>query len=68
MADEPFNPHKLAEAMAQMAEQMRPVLEMAEGQKKLLESQGWSPTAAEAYALELLLGMTRLMLRSAGKS
>lgn len=35
---------------------------MAEGQKKLLESQGWSPTAAEAYALELLLGLTRLML------
>lgn len=54
------------EAMMQLAESMKPVLEMAEGQKKLLESQGWSPTAAEAYALELLLGLTRLML-SGGK-
>jgi hypothetical protein len=66
MADE-FNPHQLAQSMAQMAEQMRPVIEMAEGQRKLLESQGWSPTAAEAYALELLLG-PRLALSSGAKS
>lgn len=52
----------LAESMMQLAEAMKPVLEMVEGQKKLLEAQGWSPTAAEAYALELLLGLTRLAL------
>lgn len=67
MADEPqaYNP---VEALIKMTEQMRPIVEMAEGQKKLLEAQGWSPTAAEAYALELLLGMTRMILGAAAKS
>lgn len=55
--------HKMAEAMAEIVGMMRPVVEAVEGQRKLLESQGWSPTAAEAYALELLLGLTRLALR-----
>lgn len=55
--------HSLAEAMVGIIESMKPILEAAEGQKKLLESQGWSPTAAETYALELLVGMTRLALR-----
>lgn len=55
--------HKMAEAMAEIVEMMKPVVEAVEGQRQLLGSQGWSPTAAEAYALELLLGLTRLALR-----
>ncbi len=60
------NMHDMVESLAGLAEAMKPVIELASGQRALLESQGWSPTAAEAYALELLLGLTRLAL-SAGK-
>lgn len=52
----------MPEAMAELAEQLGPVVEMCAGQRKRLEEEGWSPTAAEAYALELLLGLTRLAL------
>ncbi len=58
----------LPEAMAQIAEQMGPIVEMCVGQRTKLEEAGWSPTAAEAYALELLLGLTRLALGGQGKS
>ncbi len=50
-----------AEALLELAENMRPVIETAEGQRKLLEERGWSPSAAETYALELLVGMTRAL-------
>jgi hypothetical protein len=66
MSDE-SSPHKMAQAMVELAASMAPVIELAAGQRKLLESQGWSPTAAEAYALELLLGLTRLALSSGAK-
>lgn len=55
------------EALVALAEQMGPIIEMAEGQRKALESRGWSPTAAEAYALELLLGMTRAAMTAGTK-
>ncbi len=61
-------PFDLAEAMATVAEQMAPVVEMCEGQRKQLEARGWSLTAAEAYALELLLGITRLALSGGRKA
>jgi hypothetical protein len=53
---------EVSEALIRVTEQLRPIVEMAEGQRKLLEERGWSPTAAESYALELLLGMTRLVM------
>jgi hypothetical protein len=56
----------MVEGLAELAEAMKPILELAEGQRKMMEAQGWSPTAAEAYALELLLGLTRHAL-SGGK-
>lgn len=56
-----------AEALVGLVEQMAPIVEMAEGQRKALEARGWSPTAAEAYALELLLGMTRVALAGGTK-
>ncbi len=61
-----FNLHEMVKGLAVLAEAMKPVIELATGQRKLLEEQGWSPTAAEAYALELLLGLTRAAL-SGGK-
>ncbi len=54
--------HKMAEAMAAVIEEMKPILEAVQGQRKALEADGWSPTAAETYALELLLGLTRLVM------
>lgn len=57
----------MVESMIQLTEAMKPALEMATGQRKLLEAQGWSPTAAEAYALELLLGLTRVAFSGAKK-
>lgn len=60
MSDAPV--HTVADtatAMLTIIDMMGPIIEAAEGQKAALEQRGWSPTAAEAYALELLLGVTR---------
>jgi len=40
-------------------ERMLPVIEWAEGQKKLLVERGWSEESAERYAAEMLVGATR---------
>ena len=49
----------IAAALMEMVENMKPIVEAAEGQKRALEERGWSPTAAEKYATELLVAMTR---------
>lgn len=53
-------------ALAALAEQNEPLIEFAEGQKSKLIERGWSPGAAEQYALVVLCGLTRLALRTIG--
>jgi len=57
----------LAKGLVELMDAIAPIIEVAEGQRKLLESRGWSPTAAEAFALELLLGLTRQAMGGAKK-
>lgn len=49
----------ITQALMEVTENMQPVIEACEGQRKQLEERGWSPTAAEKYALELLLSITK---------
>ena len=46
-----------AEAMAQVMDQVQQFEEAARGYRATLERQGWSPTAAEAMALQLHAGL-----------
>lgn len=47
---------QLALNMMQMSEIIAPVFDTADGMRAELEKRGWSPTAAEAAALEWLRG------------
>lgn len=49
--------------MLGLADQWQPFYEAAEGQKAELERRGWSPSAAEAVAEEMLRGFVKLALR-----
>jgi hypothetical protein len=49
--------------LMQIAENMTRFIELADGERKKLEARGWSPTAAETYALELLVQCVRLSFR-----
>ena len=49
---------ELPNAMMGVAEAMLPIIEFCEGQRAELERRGWSPTAAESYALQLLTRLT----------
>lgn len=53
-------------ALAMFAEQNDPWIEFAEGQKMKMIERGWSPAAAEQYALVVLCGLTRMGLRAIG--
>lgn len=55
--------HDLMNALLEMGQNLEPIIEVAEGQRKKMEERGWSPTAAESVALEMLLGMVRLSFK-----
>lgn len=61
------NPDESAAAFMEMAEGMMPSVEWAEGQKTMMQNRGWSPSAAETYALELLLQVVRITFRQQTK-
>lgn len=48
---------KLTNGLITVVEGMQPLVDAANGFKKKLEEDGWSPTAAETAALTLLVGM-----------
>ena len=49
--------------LLQFNETVGPIFDHADGVRTDLERRGWSPTAAEAAALEVLLSLLRLALR-----
>lgn len=56
---------ELATALMDIAEQMSPILDAADGMRHELEGRGWSPTAAEQVALQWLLGAMTQVWRGA---
>jgi hypothetical protein len=56
MPEQPFDPdqmmHEIAKGIAQLRELLAPIDEAVSGYRKQLEESGWSPTVAEAMALE----------------
>jgi hypothetical protein len=52
--------HDLANSLLEASENLTPFIDHADGMRADLERRGWSPTAAEAVALEVLLGFVRL--------
>lgn len=62
-SDRPTEPSSLAAGLLEMVEGLGPVIDAADGFRKQLEERGWSPTAAEAGALEMLQGMLRMAFR-----
>lgn len=55
---------ELANGLMEMVENLRPMLDAAEGVKADMERRGWSPTASETAALEVYLGVIRLAFRT----
>ncbi len=51
----------LANGLLEMLDTLSPILDAAEGLKADLERRGWSPTAAEAVALEWLMNAQRFV-------
>lgn len=57
-------PPELAAALMSAGAMLTPIIEFAEGQRRMLEERGWSRTAAEQYALTVLLALTEKAWRS----
>lgn len=49
----------LASGLADLADDLEPLFEQADGLKKRMEDRGWSPMAAEQIALTWLTGALR---------
>jgi len=56
--------HDLLNGLLEMAENLTPFLDVAEGHRAEMERRGWSPTASETAALEIYLSMLRLALNA----
>lgn len=65
MGEGPEDPGSALTSMLCMLEAFAPIMEMAKGMKAQMEADGWSPTAAEDVARELLVGAVRLAMRGA---
>lgn len=55
----------LANSLIELLDSLSPILDAAEGLKADLERRGWSPTAAEAVALEWLMNAQRYVWQQA---
>lgn len=55
----------LANSLLELLDSLSPILDAAEGLKADLERRGWSPTAAEAVALEWLMNAQRYVWQQA---
>lgn len=62
MSDADKARHELTNGLLEATEQMGPLLDAAEGHRAEMERRGWSPTAAEAAALEFYLALLRVAL------
>jgi len=60
-------PSTFPEALLMMTEQLLPLGEAVDGYRKQAEARGYSPTAAEATALELHSALLRTMFRQVAK-
>lgn len=48
-----------------LIDNLQPLIEMAEGQRAAMEARGWSPSASEAYASQLLAHMLEQVFKAA---
>lgn len=58
--------HELASGLLAINEQLEPLFDAADGVRADMERRGYSPTAAEAIALQWLQGAMSLVWKQAG--
>lgn len=62
MGEGPEDPGSALTGMLGMLEAFAPIMEMAKGLKTQMEAEGWSPSAAEDVARELMVGAMRVAM------
>lgn len=60
--------NEYVEALASVTEILKPVHEWAEGQRQLLLSMGWTPDAAQAFALHALVQMSSMVFTNVAQA